>query len=58
MDKDTQNFFVDTFMRVISDDYFKRLVIYSLYKLAKRTDNDLDDRICEVVTNLLLTKKE
>ncbi len=53
MNKELARFAIGIGLKVLTDKFLARFAIEALYRLAKKTDNTLDDRLVSVVANAL-----
>ncbi len=53
MNKEIARFVIGIGLKVLTDKFLARFAVEALYRLAKKTDNTLDDRLVSVVANSL-----
>lgn len=57
MYKPAVNFLIGVGLRILTDKFLASFAIEALYRLAKKTDNTLDDKLVSVVANSLARRK-
>jgi hypothetical protein len=53
MKREAVRFVIGIGLKVLTDKFLARFAVEALYRLAKKTDNTLDDRLVSVVANSL-----
>ena len=53
MNRELSRFLIGVGLKILTDKFLARFAIEALYRLAKKTDNTLDDRLVSVVANSL-----
>lgn len=56
MNRDVAKFLITIGLKFVSDRFLKKLVIEALYKISKKTDNTIDDKMVSLIANSMNRK--